>query len=673
LNEFIAIKSELGILVYHDDENYTGLTNWQITVENDELKITRSNDDKIYFEYYIESKECQRVQKTLFHEKQRIIENCLFGVDINLNSVKICRLRLWIELLKNAYYNDDRKLETLPNIDINIQCGNSLISRFKLDEDLKKHKAKIEVYKSSISAYQSVTDKVEKRAIEKTLTELKDEFFKGLIADSAEKIKLKDLKTQLKKLNNLDVFNTKEKQIQKIELEIAKIESTINNKVYENAFEWRFIFPEVLNTEGDFIGFDIVIGNPPYIQIQNFSGQDIQIVLQNSGYETFERTGDIYALFIEKGISLLRQNGLLSFITSNKWMRAGYGQSLRGFLATKTQPLKLIDFAGFQVFGSATVDSNILMTQKTESALPFVACTIQKDYNSEIDLTTYFAAHSQQMPLMSANAWVISSDIEQQIKAKIEAVGTPLKEWNIHINYGIKTGLNEAFIIDTETKERLCLEDSNSAKIIKPVLRGRDIKKYSVKWAGLWLINSHNNPPVKIEDYPAIKKHLDKFYSQLEERSDKGATPYNLRNCAYLKEFETKKIVYNDICQSLTFSIVEQEIFFNNTVYFISGNFKFNYLIAVLNSKLIDWYYRNLSVQLGEKAIRMFTIYVKQIPIPQLSITEQKPFIKLVDKILKAKKSKQNTHDLEAQIDRLVYDLYGLNKAEIAIIETANC
>jgi len=664
LNEIIAIKSELEVLLDRQGKRLK----YNIEVVNDELKITDDDNDIIQFEYDFNNKKSQRIQEALFHEKQTIIEKCLFGVDINPNSVKICRLRLWIELLKNSYYKEDGNLETLPNIDINIQCGNSLISRFKLDEDLKKNKDKIERYKSSIYAYQSVTDKLEKRAIEKTLTELKDGFFKGLIAESKEEIKLKDLTAQLKELNNLDVFNTKEKQIQKIELEIAKIENKINSKVYDNAFEWRFIFPEALNADGDFIGFDVIIGNPPYIQIQNFSGQEFQTVLQNSGYETFEKTGDIYALFIEKGISLLKQNGLLSFITSNKWMRAGYGQSLRHFLATKTQPLKLIDFAGFQVFDSATVDSNILITQKTESALPFVACSIQKDYNSEIDLTTYFAAHSQQMPLMSANAWVISSDIEQQIKAKIEAIGTPLKDWDINIYRGILTGFNEAFIIDTETKERLCLEDENSEKIIKPILRGRDIKKYGAEWAGLWLINSHNNPPVKIDDYPAIKKHLDKFYSQIEERSDKGLTPYNLRNCAYLKEFEKEKIVYNDICQSLTFSIVEKNIFFNNTVYFISGDFKFNYLISVLNSKLMDWYYRTLSVQLGEKAVRMFSIYVEQIPIPKLSASEQKPYIKLVDKILKAKKAGQDTHDLETQIDNLVYALYGLSEAEIAVV-----
>jgi hypothetical protein len=358
-------------------------------------------------------------------------------------------------------------------------------------------------------------------------------------------------------------------------------------------------------------------------------------------------------------------------------MRAGYGESLRGFLATKTQPLKLIDFAGFQVFDSATVDSNILMTQKTESTLPFVACTIQKDYNSEIDLTTYFAAHSQQMPLMSANAWVISSGIEQQIKAKIEAIGTPLKEWDINIYRGILTGFNEAFIIDTETKERLCSENTNSAKIIKPVLRGRDIQRYCAKFDGLWLINSHNNPPVNINNYPAIKKYLDVYYPQLEKRQDKGYSPYNLRNCAYLQEIEKEKIVWARLMRVHKtedisfprFSLVEVGKFVIDSVCFITAGSNTKYLLAILNSKYAaNYFYKNIAI-LDDGGMQMRQQYIENLSVPKLSASEQKPYIKLVNKILKAKKAGQDTHDLETQIDRLVYALYGLSEAEIAIVE----
>ncbi len=690
LNEFIAIKSELRVLV---DSDYVGLSYLEVIVENDELKITHLDNDFKEFEYNPKIKESQRVQKTLFHEKQKIIENCLFGVDINPNSVKICRLRLWIELLKNAYYNDDGKLETLPNIDINIQAGNSLISRFELNEDLKKHKAKIEVYKSSIYSYQSVTDKAEKRAIEKILTELKNSFFKGLVDDSAEKNKLKKLSAKLADLNHPSLIEEtvkekkdREKAIQKIELEIlkasAKMDNIQSNKVYDNAFEWRFIFPEALNADGDFIGFDVIIGNPPYIQIQNFSGQDVQLVLQNSGYETFEKMGDIYALFIEKGISLLKHNGLLSFITSNKWMRAGYGKSLRHFLATKNQPLKLIDFGGYQVFESATVDSNILITQKAENQnVAFLhACAIQKDFTTETNLEDYFTAHHQIISLNSTDAWLISSDIEQQLKAKIEAIGTPLKDWDINIYFGIKTGFNEAFIIDTETKERLCNEDAESAKIIKPILRGRDIKRYCAEWAGLWLINSHNNPPININNYPAIKKHLDFYYSQLEKRSDRGQTPYNLRQCAYLKEFEKEKIIYPDImrlpkeCNSFEnypYFYLDKNGYYPEATNFTMIGKNLHLILAVVSSKLGVYAFTKYycGTQFDEKGFRYKKEFLEKLPIPKIPESQQKPFIKLVDKILISKKSGKETHDLESQIDTLVYELYDLTADEIKIIE----
>ena len=216
------------------------------------------------------------------------------------------------------------------------------------------------------------------------------------------------------------------------------------------------------------------------------------------------------------------------------------------------------------------------------------------------------------------------TEIEQRIKAKIEAIGTPLKEWDIQINYGIKTGFNDAFIINREKRAELIAQDPKSAEIIRPILRGRDIKRYGYDFANLYLINTHNGVKEKgikrihIEDYPAVKAHLDLYYPQLEKRADQGDTPYNLRNCAYIEDFSKQKIVYPDISEKLNFQIVEGEIYFNNTIYFITSETEnLDYLLKFLNSNLIDWYYKTLSVQLGEKAVRMFTIYVLNIPIPK--------------------------------------------------------
>lgn len=258
----------------------------------------------------------------------------------------------------------------------------------------------------------------------------------------------------------------------------------------------------------------------------------------------------------------------------------------------------------------------------------------------------------------SRDNWVILSPIEQSIKRKIEAVGTPLKDWNINIYRGVLTGCNEAFIISSGKRDEILTrckdtdERRRTEELIRPILRGRDIKQYGFEWADLWLINTHNGvrpniPRIDINEYPAIKAHLDDFFEKLAKRADKGETPYNLRNCAYLEDFSKPKIVYNDITQRLSFALSVKGEFMNNTVYFISSdNLKLlDYLLKILNSKLIDWYYRTISVQLGEKAVRMFSIYVLQIPVPL---------------------------DINADIDNdtSIYELYGLTDAEGRFIDS---
>lgn len=272
------------------------------------------------------------------------------------------------------------------------------------------------------------------------------------------------------------------------------------------------------------------------------------------------------------------------------------------------------------------------------------------------------------MPTLSQDAWVISSGIEQQIKTKIETKGTALKDWDVNINYGIKTGFNEAFIIDNETKERLYAEDASSANIIKPILRGRDIKRYTAEWAGLWLINSHNNPPVKIDDYPAIKKHLDDYYPQLEKRQDKGETPYNLRNCAYLKEFEKEKIVWKRIGSILRFSYENNTSLCLDSTCFATGKY-IKYLVALLNSTMGTYqlFENSPKTGTGDLIISVQALEPLKIPIPKPEI--EQPFITLVDRILADKKAGKDTSDLEKQIDDLVYQLYGLNEDEILIVE----
>ena len=732
LNEMIAVKNDLKIL---QDREGKRLKEYQVEVVNDELIVT--DEEGELFEYTPPSplergergmssplergergmssslergergvSESQRVQETLFHEKQTIIENCLFGVDINSNSVKICRLRLWIELLKNAYYKHlpdppqrgntplsrgvGGVLETLPNIDINIKCGNSLVSRFAIDADLKqalkKSKWTIDSYRIAVDTYRNAQSKEQKREMERLINDIKSNFRSEISQNDPKVKKLRKLQGELYQMTNqgqLFEMSKKEKadwnkKVQQLTEETKKLEAEIEeikaNKIFENAFEWRFEFPEVLNDDGDFVGFDVVIGNPPYIQLQAMKEMSEQ--LKRFEYATYDKTGDIYSLFYEKGNTILKENGYLAYITSNKWMRAGYGKSTRNYFLTHTQPQLLIDL-GSGVFEEATVDSNILIFKKQPYHKPFPAIDISKEKtikNLNFPNDKFLTIRPQ-----LDQSWTIASDIEQRIKAKIEAKGKPLKEWDIQINYGIKTGYNEAFIIDGKKKDELIAQDTRSAEIIKPILRGRDIKRYKADFADLWLINSHNGvkekgiPRIDVEkDYPAIYQHLKQYEPQLIKRQDKGDHWTNLRNCAYLQEFEKEKIVYPETTLKSSFFLDERNHYIDKTGFIlIYKNPK--YLISIFNSLFFQWTYKKLfsSVILGENGFQFNKHAFEKYPIPEISESEQQPFVALVEQILAKKEKGEDTTALENQIDQLVYQLYGLTEEEIAIIKNS--
>ncbi|MEY4261041.1 MAG: hypothetical protein RL656_2014, partial [Bacteroidota bacterium] len=351
LNEMIAVKNDLKILQDRDGKR---LKEYQVEVVNDELIVT--DEEGELFEYNPNNKESQRIQETLFHEKQTIIENCLFGVDINSNSVKICRLRLWIELLKNAYYKNATELETLPNIDINIKCGNSLVSRFAIDADLKqalkKSKWSIDSYRVAVDTYRNAENKEQKREMERLITAIKSDFTSEIEKPFSKKIseargKAEMLATEIINLTSFgekidkNLIDRQKKAVDalsKLETERDDIKA---NKIFENAFEWRFEFPEVLNDDGDFVGFDVVIGNPPYVQLQSI--KEISIQLERFGYLTFTSMGDLYALFYEKGNQILKEKGILCFISGSAWMRTNYGQNLRTYFNNHTSLLEVID------------------------------------------------------------------------------------------------------------------------------------------------------------------------------------------------------------------------------------------------------------------------------------------------------------------------------------------
>lgn len=385
----------------------------------------------------------------------------------------------------------------------------------------------------------------------------------------------------------------------------------------------------------------------------------------------------------------------MSYITSNKYTRAGYGEALREFLLKNVKFLEYTDLNGIKVFDSATVDTSILCFEKSKSKdnkFKYLALSneILKTCAYDIGLYKDFAEFSQNS--LSKESFTFSDENTSALKAKIERIGTPLKEWQgLNIYRGILTGYNEAFIITTEKRNEILAkckdeaEKERTAKLIRKMLRGRDIKRYSYEWAGLWVINAHNGyknqngekvEAINIENYPSLKKHFDEFYPQLEKRTDKGLTPYNLRNCAYLDEFEKEKIVWNPVSGEYLFSYIKEHIFFNNSLFMMTLDvFSLKYILAFMNSNCYKWLItlKTNLIQTGSYAYGAKD-KIERLPIPKINSKNEKlanELINLVDEILKAKEQDKNvnTQELENKINSLVYKLYNLTEEEIKIIE----
>jgi type II restriction/modification system DNA methylase subunit YeeA len=689
LNEMIAIKSDLKIL---QDREAMRLKEYHFEVVNDELIVT--DEDGELFEYNPTNKESQRIQETLFHEKQTIIENCLFGVDINPNSVKICRLRLWIELLKNAYYKNETELETLPNIDINIKCGNSLISRYALDADIKKalRKSKwtIDSYRLAVMTYRNAQSKDEKRAMEKLISQIKNDFESEIAANDKRLLKLNKLKGELYLHSNQQglfelgktekkVFNKKAEllttELRKLETELEEI---TNNRIYENAFEWRFEFPEVLNDEGDFEGFDVVIGNPPYIRQEEFSG--IKQYLQ-SQFETYAGTADLYVFFVERGIQILKQKGNFIYILPNKWMRTGYGAALRKWVDSFTIR-SIVDFGDLPVFDEATTYPCIWHIEKTTSTEKKFSTTNIETLDFQDGLNMYIKTNSYQVnqSLLSSSGWTLSNDQNQLVLEKIKKAGIPLGEYvNGQIYRGVLTGLNGAFIIDETTRDRLIAEDPASEEIIKPFLAGRDIKRYQQPQSDKYLIFTRRG--IQIEKYPSVKNYLAQFQERLEPKPKNytgnnwaGRKPgsykwYEIQDAVdYFEEFEKEKIVWPETSFENQFCYVEQGVYLNKTSFFIPVSDHF--LIGLLNSRMAKFYFGSIVSKMRGGYFSMSKAYVETlIVLSEDSINQQ--IISIVDQIIDIKKANPSadTAVLESEIDHLVYQLYDLTAEEIAIIE----
>lgn len=417
-------------------------------------------------------------------------------------------------------------------------------------------------------------------------------------------------------------------------------------------------------------GFDVVVGNPPYVPLQR-NGSRLANRYQDAGFATFVRSGDLYQLFYEKGAQLLKpDSGLLAYITSNSWLKAEYGKATRRYFADRHTPLLLLEM-GKDVFEQAIVDASILLARQGKSDA--IGAAVDLDKLADKTFPPAPELWGELRP-EGDKPWSALSSLERSVMDKMAAVGTPLKDWDVSLYFGIKTGYDRAFVIDGSTKESLIAADPKSADIIKPILRGRDIRRYHAEWAGQWLIEIHNGygdvPAVKIDDYPAVKTYLDGFYERLANRQDKGRTPYNLRSCRYHGDFAEEKLFWADMSAVGRFAYSDQEIYCNSKGYIMAGK-SLKYLCAVLNSSLMAWYVQNTAATTGMGLPEWKIVTVERLPIPQISAAAQEPLVALVERILAAKAADPGavTAAWEGELDGLVYGLYGLSGAEVGVVE----
>ena len=655
-----------------------------------ELQFQKAIDSAIKLEKtYIDEERKKEIRREIYKDfdekinypdyarKLYLIENSLYGVDIQPIAIQICKLRFFLSLIIDQKIDRSKEnlgIRPLPHLETKFVTANTLIGLPK-PEQLKFTGSEYEELKERLKElykkHFAIKNREEKKRLQEEAEKVKEEMRKvleeyGWPADTIEKLLEFNIFDQRAKADWFDA-------------------------------EWMF---------GIDNGFDIVIANPPYVRQERIKKD--KPVLQKQDYQVFDPVADLYVYFYEKGYELLRPGGIFCFISSNKWMRARYGTKLRRFLKENTKVLQIVDFAGYPVF-EQTVDTNIILFKKEKPdenhLLKFYNVNRRDGEISEVieEINDKFGYLSQKK--LTENAWTLADEKVIALKEKIERLGKPLKDWDIGIYFGIKTGFNEAFIIDTKTREEIlanCLTDEErkrTEEIIKPVLRGRDIFRYGYRWAGLWLIkiesgwtnkNRKGKPPDRFfkETFPALYQHLFSYAKRqsrgkgLLGRDDQGDYWWELRDCDYYSEFEKEKIVWQEIVTVPSFAYDRTGIYCEATSFLMTGQ-NLKYLLGILNSQPAAFFFKTFYAGgwLGQRGFRYKKAFLEQLPIPPLTpqnraIAEKIEW--LVEQILALTQSNDYLENqekqakvkfYEQQIDELVYKLYNLNEEEIKIVE----
>jgi len=563
-------------------------------------------------DFGFEHRESLSGSRYIYRLKRHIIQESIYGVDIDASAIDIARLRLWLSLVVDE--DDLDPIETLPNLDYKIVCGNSLIG---LPDGAMRNlqvEAELETLKEK---FYDITDEKEKKALRQKINH-----------------KIRDL------LNHAETIAG-----------------------YKIDFDFKLFFSEVWREKD---GFDVVIGNPPYYQLQKFARTQLQRDYEAQTYETFSKTGDIYELFYEKGYRILKPKGSLIFITSNKWMRAAYGKSTRQFFTTKTNPLTLIDFGNVQNFDTATVDTNILQFERSTNQHKTSGSRIENDFHpSTHSIYKYIENRKADYTFNSSDEWVIVDPGLLKVKRYVEKQGIPLTKWAVEINYGIKTGLNEAFIISDSVKLSIIKADPKCNIVLNPMLRGRDIQKWQPSYENLWLIATHNGTKednrVEVGDFLGIKNWLDTHEPKLSNRNDQGETKYNLRDCAYWHEFQKPKILFPNMTKYLPFVYDKSTNYFSNDKSFIITGQKIEYLCCFLNSELFKGVFSDNFPELQGGTRELRKVFVEKIPVKPIDSRQNQFFISFIEYlILIARKNKGSLpySFFDRLNDAIIYEIY---------------
>ncbi|WP_375585955.1 Eco57I restriction-modification methylase domain-containing protein [Cyclobacterium xiamenense] len=663
LNEMIAVKNDLRIL---QDREGKRLKEYQVEVVNDELIVT--DEDGELFDYNPRNKEQQRIQEALFHEKQTIIENCLFGVDINPNSVKICRLRLWIELLKNAYYLPARQagetpteLETLPNIDINIKCGNSLVSRFAIDADLsqalKKSKWSIDSYRVAVDTYRNAESKEQKKEMKRLIADIKSDF-RSEIAKNDPKIKRKaQLAGELYNLTmQQSMFDEDPKQKKQRLARVAKLEESLNkleteieeikaNKIFEDAFEWRFEFPEVLNDVGDFIGFDVVLGNPPYAVVEkerNTPLEPYKAILEYSKstnrYTEIEGgKQNLYRIFIKLAYDISAEDASFSYIVPLSLIGDNSLFTTRDFI------FKNLDNIFFHCFPQKDIPSKRVFEDAKQSTLIIMGnITNNHKKNKKISVFTYpNNSFTDQCKYFEATV----NDIKKFDSYRYSVPLVSELEWELlkklHENPPIRE-IAEIKVARGEINQSIYRKYISSQESLSRLVKGVEIGKYKL-------------------NITLSQGKREYFNERLFTVNGKTNTKAKKRRIA------TQRITGVDEKLRLVATIIEPDAYFADSTNSIEIDINegLEFFLGLINSKLLNWRFKKTSSNNN-----VSTTEIESLPFTRKSDIDFS-IIKLVKTvlILKKKNPENETTLLENQIDQLVYILYGLTEEEIKIVE----